>query len=69
MDRLLTMREFADRAGAPEATARYWVHIGSAPKSAKIGRRRMFRESEVEAWLDAHFESSGTGAAREQAAS
>ena len=63
MDKLISMREFADRAGAPEATARYWVHIGTAPKSAKIGRRRMFRESDVEAWLDAHFESSATPAA------
>lgn len=55
--RLLSFRETAEMLSAPEATLRYWVHIGNAPKSAKIGRRRVFRESDVQEWIDKHFKA------------
>lgn len=37
--------------GIPASTWRYWVLIGQGPRSFKIGRRRVWRRSAVEAWL------------------
>jgi excisionase family DNA binding protein len=55
MDRLMGIKETAALLGRPEGTVRYWVHIGYGPPSARFGRRRVFRESEVRAWIDAQF--------------
>lgn len=33
------------------------THMGTGPKSAKVGGRVMFRESDVMAWIDAQFEA------------
>jgi len=52
MGRLLTLVEAAERINRPEQTLRYWVQQGTAPRSFKLGRRRMFREEDVEAWLN-----------------
>ncbi len=57
MDRLLTIKDLAERGLAPEATLRFWRHTGQyGPPSAKIGRRVMYRESDVEAWIKAQFD-------------
>lgn len=61
MSRLLTTEEFAEQARTTPATVRYWVHTGTAPASAKIGRRRLFREEDVLAWVDAKFEQDAAG--------
>ncbi|WP_369816633.1 helix-turn-helix transcriptional regulator [Mycobacterium sp. E740] len=37
--------------GTAASTWRYWAHIGSGPKSFKLGRRRVWRRSEVLRWL------------------
>ena len=37
--------------GVPVATWRYWAHVGRGPESFKIGRRRVWRRSVVEAWI------------------
>ncbi|WP_430751235.1 hypothetical protein [Paenarthrobacter ureafaciens] len=34
------------------------IHQGTAPKSARIGGRRMFRESDVRDFINAAFESA-----------
>jgi excisionase family DNA binding protein len=52
---LLTLREAAELLHVPEATLAYWVHKGTAPRSAKIGRRRMFRAVDVEAFISERF--------------
>jgi len=54
---LMTTSEVSERVGVPEATLRYWHHLGKGPKSAKLGRRRVYREADVNAWLDAAFET------------
>ncbi len=57
MDRLLTLKELAQRGIATEATLRFWRHNGDyGPRSAKIGRRVMYRESDVETWIKAQFD-------------
>ncbi len=57
-DRLLTVRELAERLGRSEAAIRWQIHREAAPKSAIIAGRRVFRESDVEAWIDAAFEEA-----------
>jgi len=51
MGKLLTLSETAERINRPEQTLRYWVKVGTAPASFKLGRRRMFDEDAIESWL------------------
>jgi predicted DNA-binding transcriptional regulator AlpA len=55
-DRLLTGAEVAERLNMPQATLRYWRHVGEGPKSFRLGPRRvMYRERDVELWLDEQY--------------
>lgn len=58
MDKLLSVKEVADLIDRSEHTVRYWLVQGTGPVSVKLGRRRMFRPADVEAWVDAHLESA-----------
>ncbi len=62
MSQLLTIGEVADRLRTPEATLRYWRHQGAGPQSFKLGRRVMYREADVEEWLDAQYAAGGPAA-------
>jgi predicted DNA-binding transcriptional regulator AlpA len=56
--KLLTVAQVAEILGRSEASVRWMINQGTAPKSAKIpGLGRMFRESDVIAWIDAAFEA------------
>jgi prophage regulatory protein len=37
--------------GTKASTWRYWASIGQGPPSFRLGRRRVWRRSVVEAWL------------------
>jgi excisionase family DNA binding protein len=51
MDELhLTVEELAKRERTTPATVRYWIHKGTAPRSLRPGRRRLFPLSEVIEW-------------------
>lgn len=63
MNDLLLMDETAEAMRQTEATLRYWRHIGYGPPSAKFGRRVVYRRADVEAWVEAQFESGGADAA------
>ena len=55
--KLLKMSEVSELTGIPEATLRFWRHVGVyGPPSAKLGRRVCYREADVVAWVDAQFE-------------
>lgn len=56
--KLLTVREAAEMLRRSEAQLRWLIHTGNAPRSARIGGRRMFREADVLAWIDAAFEEA-----------
>lgn len=43
--------EVAEMVRAPEQTLRYWRWKGTGPKGTKVGRRVLYRRSDVEAWL------------------
>jgi predicted DNA-binding transcriptional regulator AlpA len=58
MGKLLTLEQTAEMINRPESTLRYWVLQDMAPKSFKLGRRRMFREEDVVAWIDEKAEAS-----------
>ncbi|MCV7176138.1 helix-turn-helix transcriptional regulator [Mycolicibacterium sphagni] len=49
---LLTAAELEERTGISASTWRYWAHIGQDPPSVKIGRRRLWKWSEVHAWIE-----------------
>lgn len=53
---LWTLGETAERLRKSEAQLRWMIHNGTAPRSAKLGGRRMFREADVLAWIEAAFE-------------
>lgn len=52
MGKLMTIGEVADRLNVSEATLRYLVNEKRAPQSLKVGRRRMFRPEDVEAYIE-----------------
>ncbi|HVD79981.1 MAG TPA: helix-turn-helix domain-containing protein [Propionibacteriaceae bacterium] len=51
-DELLTIQEVADLVRVPVATLRYWRHLGTGPRSFRIGRSVRYWRTEVFAWLD-----------------
>lgn len=57
-ERLLFIKDVAERLGRSPAQVSWMVHKGTAPKSAMIAGRRMFKESDVEAFIDAAFEEA-----------
>jgi len=56
---LLTTDETAEFLHVPLATLRHFIATSQAPPSAKIGRRRMFRKVDCEAWVQAKFDAAG----------
>jgi predicted DNA-binding transcriptional regulator AlpA len=48
---LLTTAEVAVITRAPVATVRYWRHLGTGPRSFRVGRRVVYWRQEVEQWL------------------
>lgn len=55
-DRILFVEDVAVLLNRTPASVRWMIQHGTAPRSAMIGGRRCFRESEVLAWIDAQFE-------------
>lgn len=55
MELLLTVAQTAARLGVSVSTLRHWIAHGIAPPSRRIGKRRMFRASDVEVWVERKF--------------
>ncbi len=53
---LLTITEAADLLRAPVATLRYWRHLGTGPRSFRLGRRVVYRRGDVSAWIDSQHD-------------
>jgi predicted DNA-binding transcriptional regulator AlpA len=58
---LLTLVEAAELCRTPEASLRWRRHCGLPPRSFKLGRRVMYKRSDLEDWV-AQAYMSGTGA-------
>ena len=57
---LLTITEAADITRAPLATLRYWRHLGIGPRSFRLGRRVVYRRSDLQDWITAQQRSTET---------
>jgi predicted DNA-binding transcriptional regulator AlpA len=62
-DELLTIDEAAALLRAPVATLRYWRHIGTGPRSFRVGRAVRYWHNDVVTWLDEQVIHSGAGSA------
>lgn len=62
-ERLISVKEFGEWTGKSEGAVHWMIHVGTAPRSALIGGRRMFKESDCLDWLDAQFEAEHGDAA------
>jgi hypothetical protein len=60
---LLTITEAAALVRAPVATLRYWRHLGTGPRSFRLGRRVLYRRDDLRAWIDAQHDRSGSNGA------
>jgi predicted DNA-binding transcriptional regulator AlpA len=58
---LMTVEEFAAKIKRPVATVRWWRSIGQGPKSGKLGRRVVYRTSDVEEWLESSLAATSRG--------
>ena len=58
---LLTITEAADLLRAPVATLRYWCHLGTGPRSFRLGRRVLYRRDDLRAWVDAQHGQDRAG--------
>jgi excisionase family DNA binding protein len=56
---LLTITEAAELLRAPVATLRYWRHLGTGPRSFRLGRRVLYRREDVHAWIDTQCDQAG----------
>lgn len=55
---LLNSAEVATLIRVPEATLRYWRHVGIGPKSFKMGPRRvLYLAADVTAWVADQYDS------------
>lgn len=57
MPDLLTIEEVAQMTRTPVATLRWYRATGQGgPKSAKLGRRVVYRLTDVQEWIDRAFD-------------
>jgi excisionase family DNA binding protein len=50
-DEMLTLAEACRLLRVPEGTLRYWRHLGTGPRSFKIGRHVRYWRTDVVLWL------------------
>jgi hypothetical protein len=50
-DDMLTLQEACRFLRIPEGTLRYWRHLGSGPRSFKIGRHVRYWRADLILWL------------------
>jgi hypothetical protein len=50
---LLTITEAVEITRAPLATLRYWRHLGIGPLLFRLGRRVVYRRSDLQDWITA----------------
>jgi predicted DNA-binding transcriptional regulator AlpA len=54
-ERLMTEREFGDFFGQTSLrTLRRWRQEGTGPAYVKVGRRVMYRPSDIQTWIEEH---------------
>jgi len=56
MTELMTTSDVAALVHAPADTVRYWRSQGTGPRYARIGKRVLYRQDDVERWIAHRFE-------------
>ena len=51
-DDVLTIKEVAALLRTPEATLRYWRHLGTGPRSFRLGRHVRYLRGDVNSWVE-----------------
>jgi excisionase family DNA binding protein len=69
MANYLTTEEVGQALRTPTETVRYWRHVGKGPASFKIGRRVLYDEADVQAWIESERAAQAGDAACSGAAS
>jgi DNA-binding transcriptional MerR regulator len=59
MDQLLSIAEASGRTTVPVPTLRFYRHKGIGPKSFKLGGRVVYKESDVELWIEEQYMAVG----------
>lgn len=67
MDKLLGIDQVAEATGLAVSTLRAWRRTEEGPPSFTLGRRVVYRESDVQAWITAQLERPGAVAIRSRA--
>lgn len=62
-DKLMTVAEVAELTRLPLSTIRWFRHAGKGPRSARLGKRVVYKQSDVLAWIEAQFALEGRGEA------
>ena len=50
-DEMLTLQEACTYLRIPEGTLRYWRHLGTGPRSFKVGRHVRYWRADLILWL------------------
>jgi excisionase family DNA binding protein len=61
---LLTITEAAALLRAPVATLRYWRHLGTGPRSFRLGRRVLYRRDDLQSWLKTQHAKDSAASSR-----
>lgn len=54
------IEEASEFLRVPVSTLRYWRSTNTGPKSARVGGRVMYRQADLEAWLNEQFEKDAS---------
>lgn len=55
----MTFDEVSEYMRVPEGTLRRWRATGQGPKSFTVGRRVLFKESDVDSWIEQQYTLAG----------
>lgn len=55
---IMTIEEAAELLRTPVSTLRYWRHMNRGPRAARIGGRIMYRQADLEQWLNEQFDNA-----------
>ena len=58
LEQYLTTGDVAHLCRTTSDTVRYWRHVGRGPASFRVGRRVLYAQQDVEAWLTQLRDSS-----------
>jgi len=58
---LMTVRELSELTTIAEETFYFWRTLDRGPKSMKLGRRVVYKRSDVEEWLQHQEETTSRG--------